>query len=169
MKRFTLVVLCVALVLSAAPLFARKAADHCDPAGTWYGFNRTFDQQILVTVIPMGDGSYSVVADDDSNGPFPPWQRGSSWRGQISHLKGKKYDFRQILMAGPAAMSGKGADLFGASGTLRMRGCNNFIVRFNVGGIWAWGQTPLVDEPMLDMLADIPGHVMIGKYTRMPE
>jgi hypothetical protein len=139
------------------------ALDRCGPAGTWFGQNETYGFEYLITVVPMGGGCYSAVAEGIGN-EVPPWEQGTSWRGVITKTGDRSYSIVQLQLAGPSQLqqkSGDRPDVAAARGELTMVDCNHFEVEFGLIGIYAWGQTPLVDEAM----ATYPPS--IASYTRL--
>ena len=56
MRRVFLMALCGAVLFLAAPVSAQSAEEACDPSGTWWGYNKTFKLEFVVTVIPVAEG-----------------------------------------------------------------------------------------------------------------
>ncbi len=170
MKTATKIMAVAAMVAMAwaGPGFAQQADRGgnraCDPAGTWFGQNETYGFEFLFTVVPMGGGCYSAVAEGVAN-DVPPWEYATSWRGTIQKIRGRTYEIVQLQYAGPSQLSDPQdgvPDIAGAQGELTMLDCDHFEVEFAEIGIYAWGQTPFVDVPV----ATYPPS--FATYTRVP-
>ncbi len=136
----------------------------CGPAGAWYGQNETFAMEFLISVVPMGGGCYSIVAEGIGNS-VPPWEVSTSWRGVLRKTGGRTYNMVQLMNAGPSQLSDPDdgvPDIAAAQGELTMLDCDHFEVEFEEIGIYAWGQTPFVDTPG----ATFPPSY--ATYTRVP-
>ena len=153
-KRFLIAATAIVFVLVTTPCLAQDVSEGsgrghwCDPAGTWWGQNETFQLEFLVTITPTGFGRYSAVAEG-VNG-FPPWETATAWRGELRRSGHRTFEWTQLKFAGPGQVSAEGyPDIAGAHGEMEFVDCDHFEVTFDLLAIYAWGQTPFVDPPAI--------------------
>lgn len=135
----------------------------CGLAGTWYGSNHTFENEILITIESAGRGCFSMVAESlDRN---PPWETATAWRGEIKRTGANTYAFVQISFATPSQLTDPSEgvpDIAAARGEITLFGCDRFEIDIAPIELYAWGQSPFEDEP----LATLPPSV--ASYERIP-
>ncbi len=156
MKNLILVLLCAALW--ASPCLAGGVGNQCGLAGTWWGQNFEFQQEYLVTILSIGGGRFSAVVDGVND--FPPYEKFTSWRGEAIKTGSDTFDWSQILFGSlPGA---EVPDIFAVRGEIMLVDCDHFDASFDFGAIYAWGQVPFGDDPLLEFPPSS------ASYTRMP-
>lgn len=149
--------------ISAQEAGSEPGRKWCGPAGTWIGQNETFGLEFVVTIDPMGGGCYSAVGEGIEN--VPPWEASTAWRGVLRKTGRRTFSWTQVAFAGPSQFTDPDEgvpDIAGIRGELTMLDCDHFEIIFEPTELYAWGQTPFVDQPMATMP---PG---IAHYTRVP-
>lgn len=142
---------------------AERGGHRCGPTGVWIGANETFGHEFVVTVQPMGGGCFSVVSEGIE--ATPPWESATPWRGMAKKLDSRTFIVEMVAYAGPSQLTDPSAevpDIAAIRGRLTMLDCDHFEIEFGEIGVYAWGQTPLEDQPMATWPPSI------AHYARVP-
>jgi len=156
MKKQVLFIFCAALC--ASPLLAGGVGNQCGLAGTWWGQNFEYEQEYLVTIVPIGGGRFSAVVEGVND--FPPYEKFTSWRGEAIKTGSDTFAWNQILFG--TVLGAEVPDIFAVRGEIDLVDCDHFDASFTFGAVYAWGQVPFVDEPLLELPPSS------ASYTRMP-
>lgn len=169
MKRHGTLVLVLALALVvASPAMAKERGvppekvDSCGLKGTWYGFNNHGDD-LVATFNRTGRGVYAVSVDYGLS-LIPGTLGGTSWKGELVKIGGKKY--RMTAMAFFPLEEGFGVPL--AMGycsiTSKKLGCDQMKGRGSCAFFGFFhGQDPFTEGIPLDEPAPIK-----NLFRRMP-
>jgi len=135
----------------------------CQPTGTWIGQNETYGLEFVVTIEPMGGGCYSVIAEGIEN--VPPWEVSTAWRGALRKTGNRTFSWIQVTYAGPSQLTDPAEgvpDIAAVRAEMTMDDCDHLEVVMEPIGIYAWGQVPFEDDPVITMPPSI------AHYTRFP-
>lgn len=146
-----------------AQVISGDPGDRCGPAGAWFGQNETFGLEFLVTIVPIGNGCFSVVTETYEI--TEPYEYGTLWRGVIRRVDLRTYSWTQLSYAGPSQVPGTREDvpdIAAARGQMTMVDCDHFEIDFDKIAIYAWGQKPFASHALMTFP---PSH---ASYTRVP-
>jgi hypothetical protein len=159
----------VALFVAVPSASAGGSGHQCTPAGSWWGYNISFEQEYMFSIVNLGGGKFSAVGDGGANyGDLfsETYEKSTDWRGPLVRIGPKTYELNHLVLASPSLVNDPALglpDVLGAHGILTMIDCDHFEVQYDSVPLWAWGQTPWVDDPIDDFGA---GEAF---YTRIVE
>ena len=149
MKR-TLVTM-VFLVVAATCMFAGGIRGADPLSGTWYGGSTNPDHagyKYQYTFVPTGTNRWYAMAD----GMYSPDTFGaallSKWTGEV-HRSGDVYEIRLLAMTtnDPVDPPDELPTIHVVRGWITFNSENEITTEYDLWGIYAWGTTPLIDEP----------------------